>query len=69
MKNIIRYKKPIICMEIGDANVNGIKKTKNLIDFLETKGYIGFYYEERKMKKIKNKINRRYENVLFLNKY
>jgi FkbM family methyltransferase len=68
MKLTIEKFHPIITVEVGDYEVEGVPTCKKLIEFLIDKGYKPYEYKEGKILPHAPRNNYSYENILFLPK-
>lgn len=65
-ENTIDKYHPIITLEVGDKDLPGIITSRELIDYLEGKGYQSFEYKKGKINKHQLKKRYSYDNILFL---
>ena len=64
-ENTIDKYHPIITLEVGDKDLPGIITSRELIDYLEGKGYQSFEYKKGKINKHQLKKRYSYDNILF----
>jgi len=68
MEHTIDKFHPIITVEVGDYNIEGVTMSKNLIEFLINKGYKPYEFKDGKSLPHALKDTYTYENILFIQK-
>lgn len=66
MNFILNKIKPVICIELGDLEVEGAKKSIEVVKYLLNYGYEPFEFKKNKFVKHKIKKNYSYTNLLFI---
>ena len=64
MKFILENIKPVICLEIGDLGVEGVRKSKNVIEYVLNYGYEAFEFNNQLLCPHKLRENYSYGNLL-----
>ena len=65
MDFILKYLKPVICLEIGDLGVTGAKKSKNVIEHILNYGYEVFEYKDSLLSRHELQDTYIYGNLIF----
>jgi len=66
MEKTIKLYHPIITIEVGDYEINDIPKSKELVNYLKSKGYKAYEHSDGEIKAHDNKNYYCYDNILFL---
>jgi len=66
MQRTVKELRPIVTLEVGDLNVPGALKSKNVISSLTKQGYQAYDYREGRISRHTLKKRYDYDNILFL---
>lgn len=67
MKKILSNKRPILCLELGDMDISGVKTSKEIIYFLVKKKYTAHLYKNNTLSRYKGEVlKNKHINLLFL---
>ena len=68
MKETLRKCRPIISVEVGDMDIEGVRPSKDIVHFLVENGYQPYEYSDGEMAKHTAKDRYEYRDLLFLPK-
>lgn len=66
MEKTIKNFHPIISLEVGDMGIKGVLRSRELISFIENKGYQPYEFKDSKILQHGIKDTYQYDNILFL---
>jgi FkbM family methyltransferase len=65
MERTIATNKPIITVEVGDMDIDGVKPSSELIGYLEDRGYAAMEYADGVIRPHQRRERYEYDNILF----
>ena len=66
MTNVLEGARPVVSVEVGDMDIDGVPGSRELIEFLKTKDYRAYEFKDRGISVHQVKDRYTYDNILFV---